>query len=225
MNPSTNRFSVVLLGGGTGSRMNTDTPKQFLFLGEKPVICHSLDVLLAMPETIEVIVVCDPAYRHHLESYKEIKWALPGLRRQDSVYNGLQQVSQNADYVCIHDGCRPFINQDLVRRVFVRAQECGTAAAAMPVRFTVKEINAEGFVTDTPDRSFFWEIQTPQIILKNILEKGFRKSLAEGLTVTDDTSLAELVGLPVKLAEGAYTNLKLTTPDDLAVANILLKNR
>lgn len=216
------RFSVILLAGGTGSRMQSTTPKQFLPLKGKPIALYSLDLLLSMPETAEIVVVCDPALRGHFGGYENLKWALPGARRQDSVYNGLQQVSEEATYVCVHDACRPFIDAPLVRRVFTAARDCGASAAGMPVRFTVKEIDGRNHVVNTPDRSYYWEIQTPQILRAPLLRQGFEKALADGLTVTDDTSLAELVGAPVKLAEGAYANIKITTPDDMAVAQTLL---
>lgn len=218
---SASSFSLILLAGGTGTRMKSETPKQFLPLRSKPIALHSLDVFLAMPETAEIIIVCAPEHRHHFNGYPKVKWALPGPRRQDSVYNGLQQVDPAIPYVCVHDCCRPFITVDMVERVFDAAQSFGASAAAMPLRYTVKEIDASGLVVKTPDRSFFWEIQTPQIVATNILSEGFNKAISENLTVTDDTSLAELVGSPVKLVEGAYSNIKITTPDDLPVANTL----
>jgi len=216
-------FSALLLAGGTGCRMNSAKPKQFLPLGPKPIAHYSLDVLLGMPETAEIVVVCEPELRYHFDGYHGLKWALPGPRRQDSVFNGLQQVDPHAHFVCVHDACRPFIDENLVRRVFAAACEYGASAAGMPVRYTVKEINAAGLVVSTPDRSLFWEIQTPQILQAPLLRQGFQKAHAKNLSVTDDTSLAELVGAPVKLVEGAYANIKITTPDDLAMAETLLK--
>lgn len=217
-------FSVILLAGGCGSRMQAEKPKQFLSLGDRCIALYSLDLLKAMPETREIIVVCDPLFRHYFAKYQGLKWALPGARRQDSVYNGLQQILPEAEYVCVHDACRPFIDEKLVRRVFAAAQECGAAAAGMPIKFTVKEVNHLGLVMKTPDRAFFWEIQTPQIVRKKILNDGFIKALAHSLSVTDDTSLAELVGSAVKLVEGAYSNIKITTPEDLAMAHTLVKS-
>lgn len=216
-------FSVIFLAGGTGSRMGSKMPKQFLELGGQPIAWHSLEVLLSMPETTEMVIVCDPSLRHHFGSQISCKWASPGPRRQDSVYNGLQQIERTADYVCIHDGCRPFITPPLVRRVFESARSCGASAAGMPVKFTIKEINRQNAVVNTPDRSLYWEIQTPQIVRHSLLMSGFEKALAENLTVTDDVSLAELMGVPVQLVEGAYANIKITSPDDLAMAQTLLK--
>jgi 2-C-methyl-D-erythritol 4-phosphate cytidylyltransferase len=204
--------------------MKAALPKQFLPLGGIPLALHSLHVFQKMPQTREIAIVCDPAYRHHFPADQRIKWALPGNRRQDSVYNGLQQIQQQEGYICIHDACRPFIDEALVERVFGAARECGASAAAMPVRYTVKEVDHQGFVINTPDRAYFWEVQTPQILRADILHEGFARAIASQATVTDDTSLAELIDAPVKLAEGSYANIKITTPDDLSAAEILWKN-
>lgn len=221
---SKNQFSVILLAGGIGSRMKSSTPKQFLLLKNKPIAQYSLDVFLAMPETAEIIVVCEPNLRQHFSRNDKLKWALPGPRRQDTAYNGLQKVSTDASYVCIHDACRPFIDTELVRRVFSASRACGAAAAAMPLRFTIKEADHSGTVVDTPDRTFFWEIQTPQMLEKRLLVEGFAKAHANKLTVTDDTSLAELLGAPVKLTEGSYSNIKITTPEDYIMAKMLVNS-
>lgn len=213
-------FSVILLAGGVGSRMKSPTPKQVILLRGKPIAHYSLDVFLSMPETVEVIVVCEPSLRCHFSSYSGIKWALPGQRRQDSVYNGLQEVSSAASYVCVHDACRPFIDQSLVRRVLAAATESGASAAAMPLPYTIKEIDTCGTVVNTPDRTRFREIQTPQILERSLLAEGFKKAYADGLTVTDDTSLAELIGMRVRLVEGSAMNLKITSPDDLSIAEV-----
>lgn len=219
---TTQSFSLVFLAGGTGSRMGKGFPKQFLELNGRPLAFYSLDVFLAMPEMQEIVIVCAPEYRSYFSAYKNIKWALPGKRRQDSVFNGLQETNPNAHCVCVHDGCRPFINDQLVRRVLKAAYENGASSAAVPVQFTVKEIDSNQFVTHTPNRDFFWEIQTPQIVQRDILQKGFEKAHQSAITVTDDTALAELIGKPVKLVEGSYTNIKITRPIDFALAKCLL---
>lgn len=221
----TYQVSVILLAGGTGQRMQAPIPKQFLPIQNKTIAAYSLDVFLKTPEVSEIIIVCDPQFRHHLEksnANKAIKFALPGLRRQDSVFNGLSIASKSSDIICIHDSARPFITQNMVSNVISTAYSVGASAAAVPVKFTIKEINDKQFVKNTPDRSTLWEIQTPQAIKADILQKGFIKANEINLTVTDDVSLVELLGLHVKLVEGAYTNLKITTPDDLIIAEQLV---
>lgn len=214
--------SVLLLAGGTGTRMQMEIPKQYLLLREQPVILHSLNVFRNMPEVAEIIVVCDPAYQPLFSSYPELRFAPPGSRRQDSVFNGLQCVDPALELICVHDSARPLITAPLVRRALTAAEAHGAATVGMPVKFTVKEAQKDGLVKHTPDRSTVWEIQTPQVIRKELFHKGFAHAQKEGLTVTDDVSLIELIKEPVKLVEGSYTNLKITTREDLLIAEKLI---
>ncbi len=216
--------TIILLAGGRGARMNAAIPKQFLELQGKPVVQHSYEQFLNLPEAIEIIVVCDPSYRSLFSKAPEgklVSFALPGERRQDSVYNGFMAKKCDTDLVCIHDAARPFITDDLIRRVMASANEHGAATAAVPVKFTVKEADHTGFVMRTPDRSLMWEIQTPQVVRPGLLTLGFHKAFAENITVTDDVSLIEMIGHPVKLVEGGYMNLKITTPEDFDLATQL----
>lgn len=218
---------VILLAGGTGSRMGMPTPKQYLLLKNKPVIHYSFDLFMQMPEVAEVVVVCSSEYRHFFEkgnSKSRLTFALPGKRRQDSVENGLLAMTTDSSIVCVHDGVRPFIKQEIVRKAIDAAEKWGAATVGMPIKFTVKECDEHQIVNKTPDRSRVWEIQTPQAIKTDLLRKGFSHVRQHNLTVTDDTSIIEHLGLPVKLVEGCYTNLKITTPDDLALSEYLLKD-
>lgn len=216
---------VILLGGGIGTRMKASIPKQFLQLNKKPIIHYSFDVFMAMPQVSEIVVVCAEEYRHLFISKKgqpKLTFALPGARRQDSVENGFKAMTSEPALVCMHDGVRPFITRPIIERVIQAAETYGAATVGMPVKFTVKECDSQQIVTRTPDRSFLWEIQTPQIIKTELLKQGFAHINARGITVTDDVSMVELSGHPVKLVEGCYTNLKITTPDDLALSEHLL---
>lgn len=217
-------ISVILLAGGTGSRMQSSIPKQFLTLGSKPIALHSFELFASMPEIDEIIVVCSPESRilFKTERKKQISFALPGERRQDSVYNGLQAAS--FDLICIHDAARPFIDQPLVLRVLEAGRQFGAAAVGLPLKFTIKEIDHCQLVLNTPDRSKLWEIQTPQVVQHDILMQGFHYAHQHQLTVTDDVSLAELVKKPVKLVEGSSMNVKITVPSDLPIAHHLLSS-
>ena len=218
------KTSVILLAGGIGSRMHLPMPKQFLALGEKPVALYSFELFLSLPEIDEIIVVCAPNFREFFNysnpNLKSVLFALPGNRRQDSVFNGLQASSN--ELICIHDAARPFIDKKLVLRVLESGQQYGAATVAMPVKFTVKESDTQNFVTNTPDRAKIWEIQTPQVLHREILTQGFEHAHQHHTTVTDDVSLAELIGKKVKLVEGSHTNFKITVPADLTIANHLL---
>lgn len=221
-------ISVILLAGGLGTRMQAPLPKPFLLLGGKPVACHSFEVFMSMPEVFEIIIVCDSAY-HPLFSYKRkglhLAFAEPGARRQDSVYNGFKKTNAKAHLICIHDSARPFISLECVRPVLAAAHETGAAALGMPIKFTVKECDKHGFVKNTPNRDLMWEIQTPQVIRPDLLQKGFNKADQSQLTVTDDVSLAELISHPVKIVKGCYENIKMTTPEDLLLAENIMRKR
>lgn len=216
---SLTRFSAILLAGGIGSRMNSQIPKQFLQLAEKPISRYSFDIFSAMSEIDEIIVVCLPEYCGLFESLsKHVTFALPGDRRQDSVYNGLMKVSKNSNFICIHDAARPFIDEELVKRALDAGFAHGAATVGMPVKFTIKQSDEHHFVRSTPDRTYIWEIQTPQVIRKDLLQEGFNYAIENNLTVTDDVSLVELLGKKVKLVEGSHINLKITVPSDLMIA-------
>ncbi len=218
-------ITAILLAGGTGSRMNSETPKQFLSLNRIPVARYSFDVLAAVPEIKEIVVVCHPDYQHLFalsNSAIKLTFALPGKERQDSVYNGLMAASIQPDFICIHDSARPFINKNLVEDVINAAKTHGAATTATPIKFTIKEANDNGFVTRTPDRSLYWEVQTPQVIRSDLLQRGFVNAHHHHLSVTDDVSLVEHLGLPVQLVKGSYFNLKITTPEDLHIAEAFI---
>lgn len=217
--------SVILVSGGVGSRMQAALPKQYLHLQGKPIALFSFELFISMEEIDELVVVCAPEYQHlfheaYISSGKKIPltFALPGERRQDSVYNGLQKVSREAKLICTHDSARPLANEEMIKKVLESAKYHGAATIGMPLKYTIKECNKEAFVTKTPDRSVLWEIQTPQAMQAHLLREGFAYALKHNVTVTDDTSLIELLQHPVKLVEGCYSNLKITTPEDLPIA-------
>lgn len=203
--------------------MNSPVPKQFMKLNGKLIILHSLESLTRLPCIKEIIIVCDPSY-HHIFPKTDIplKFAAPGLRRQDSVYNGFQLCSPTAELICIHDSARPLIASADVENVIREALAHDAAVLASPVTQTVKEISSDGFVSRTLDRSALWEIQTPQVITPTLLKAGFALAEKKKLTVTDDVSLVELLEKPVKIVKGSPRNLKITNPPDLKIAEALL---
>ncbi|CAI8615858.1 unnamed protein product [Vicia faba] len=219
--------SVVLLAGGKGKRMGATMPKQYLPLLGQPIALYSFLTFSRMPEVKEIVVVCDPSYRDIFEDVKgncqaELKFALPGKERQDSVYNGFQVIDSNSELVCVHDSARPLVLQGDVNKVLKDGLLNGAAVLGVPSKATIKEANADSFVVRTLDRKTLWEMQTPQVIKPELLRKGFELVNREGLEVTDDVSIVEHLKQPVYITEGSYTNIKVTTPDDLLLAERIL---
>lgn len=216
------KLGVILLAGGIGSRMGGTLPKQYLLLEEQPLVQHSYRAF-ATCGAAELVVVCAPEYQSYFPAHP--LFALPGTRRQDSVWNGLQQLGDSIDYVCIHDAARPLVTSPLIQQVIAAAIDTGAATLAVPLKFTVKRGTSASMVEETPDRASLWEIQTPQCIKKSWLEEGFAYAAAHNGTATDDAALIEPLGYPVKLVQGCYSNIKVTTPEDLILAEHLWKRR
>ncbi|KAG2494923.1 hypothetical protein HYH03_006858 [Edaphochlamys debaryana] len=209
--------------------MGAAIPKQYLELRGQPIATYSLEMFAHMPEVGEIVIVCDPSWRDLFEKRfpglpKSItfKWALPGAERQDSVYNGLQQVSPSAAIVAVHDSARPLVTAADARKCMQDGLTVGAAVLGVQVKPTIKEVNPDLTVVKTLQRAKLWEVQTPQCIRPELLRAGFELVKKENLEVTDDVSIIEAMGRPVKITPGAYTNIKVTTPDDMAVAEKFL---
>lgn len=208
--------SAILLAGGKGTRFGGDIPKQFVKIADKIIARYTFDLFLQIKEIKQIIVVCEEEYRCHFDvDDPRISFALPGVRRQDSVFNGLQQVAKNIDIVCIHDTARPCIDVAIVHQAIEACKEYGASVVGVPMKNTIKEVDERGIVSRTPDRSTLWEIQTPQVISYRLLISGFDHIIKHGLTVTDDVSVVEALELPVKVVHGSYANIKVTTREDI----------
>lgn len=221
--------SVVLLAGGVGKRMGAAIPKQYLTLSGIPIAVHSLLMFASMPEVREIIIVCEQQFRSlFLDHFanaavaKSISFAQPGIERQDSVYSGLQAISANSKLVAIHDSARPLITAIDARRCMHDALQVGAAVLGVAVKPTIKQVDVSGRVVTTLQRAGLWEVQTPQVIRPVLLRQGFQLVQSQNLAVTDDVSIIEALGLPVQVTPGSYTNIKVTTPDDMMVAEGLL---
>lgn len=216
------KVEVILLSGGVGSRMGSLIPKQYLLLKDKPIARISFDLFDACDEIASITVVANEGYHHIFDSKrKNVSFALPGERRQDSLKNGMAKLAPDTDLVLIHDAARPFLTQDMILRVIQNTKETGAATLALPMRYTVKEADAEKRVVKTLDRSKLYEIQTPQGLKRSILEKGMQRAESEGITVTDDVCLAEILSSAVQLVNGSPYNFKITTQEDLVIARAI----
>ena len=210
--------------------MGAAIPKQYLELCGKPIATYSMAMFAGMPAVGEIVVVCEPEWKEVFENCyaalqrkPPLKFARPGAERQDSVFNGLQEVRQGAVLVAVHDSARPLITAKDSTACFVDAMRVGAAVLGVPVKPTIKEVDGNNMVTKTLKRALLWEVQTPQVIRPALLRAGFEKVNTEGIEVTDDVSIVEALGEPVVITPGAYTNIKVTTPDDMSVAERFLE--
>ena len=222
-------FSLVFLAGGTGTRMVNTIPKQYLDVYQKPLAFYSFEIFLSLPEIKNFIIVCDPQYHALFNNFAQAKgihlqFTQPGLRRQDSVFNGIQQLSGNP-LVCIHDAARPLIETAIVRQVVQTAERWEAAVVGVKVKSTIKVCDGAQVIIETLDRASLWEMQTPQVIRLDLLKEGFMYAQQHQLTLTDDVSLVEVLGKPVKVVEGSYANIKVTTPEDLIFVEKLIEKR
>lgn len=224
--------SVVFPAAGQGKRMGAGKNKILLSLSGKPVLLRTLELFSQMPEVEELIVV---AGAKDMALIKKILQDCPfapmvhlapgGRERQQSVYNGLKLVSPRANIVLVHDAARPLVKPDIVRAVIREAEKSGAAIAAVPVKDTIKSVDAEGRVISTPDRSKLWAVQTPQGFQKKLLISAYQKAEQDGFLGTDDASLVEHSGHSVTVVRSDYENIKLTTPEDMQAAETFLGER
>ena len=231
--------AAIVLAAGQGKRMQSAVAKQFLLLNGEPVVCHSLRAFEKSDvETVILVTGADEIQyckEEIVEKYgfKKVSAIVAGGKeRYHSVYEGLSALSGMLEpdgIVLIHDGARPMITQEIIVRTMDAAKEYGACVAAMPVKDTIKVADADGFAAETLDRSTLWQIQTPQTFTYELVYRGYKKLLSDEAYqkgVTDDAMVVEsMCGGQVKLVEGSYENIKVTTPEDMIVAESFLKRR
>lgn len=224
--------TAIVLAAGQGKRMNSKVQKQFLELGGKPLLYYSLKCFQDSGMIRDIILVTGaesvPFCKEEIvEKYgltKVTKVIPGGKERYDSVYEGLLSC-ENSDFVLIHDGARPFITEEIIRRGIQGVEKTGACVIGMPSKDTVKIADTQGYVAETPDRSTVWTIQTPQIFEYNLIREAHEKIRCRDMSaITDDAMVVEQeTGVKIVLVEGSYKNLKITTPEDLDIAEIFLK--
>lgn len=204
--------------------------KQYLMLDNKPVLAHTLEAFERTEIISEIIVVIHrddhDIFEECIRPYGFRKLAAVadgGDDRQASVYNGLARVSPDAEIIAVHDGARPLVTPQIIASSVLVAAACGAACVGVPVKDTIKKVNSDRFVLDTPERSLLWTIQTPQTFQRDILVKAHEKAFSESFRGTDDSVLAERMGNSVRMVMGSYTNIKITTAEDLVFAEAFLK--
>jgi len=219
------KIGVIVAAAGSGRRMGAQDNKVLLPLAGKPVLAHSLACFGSLEEVSEVVVVTKEEDRPRIETLmqeilkdKEARVVLGGAERQDSVYLGLMALAPDTKWVIIHDGARPFIKPDLVRRGIEAVKKHLAVGVAVKVTDTIKRVQ-KGLVLETPERSELWAMQTPQIFDYKLVVQAYEDARAKGITATDDCGVVEAFGHPVHIVEGDYANSKITTPEDLPGRN------
>ena len=227
------KSAAIVLAAGQGKRMQSHVQKQFLLLNGRPLITYALEAFENSPVDQIILVAGPDEIRYCQEEIAEkygfskvTKVIAGGRERYHSVYEGLK-AAEGVEYVLIHDGARPLLDQEIISRSLEGAKKYGACVVGMPVKDTIKTSGADGFVESTPDRSALWQVQTPQAfyypwILEAYKKLFSREEYQQG--VTDDGMVLEsMTAHKVKLIEGSYFNIKVTTPEDMAVAEALLE--
>jgi len=214
------KVSVIIAAGGTGKRMGQK--KQFLPLLGRSVLEWTIEAFKKVKAINEIILVVNP---DELEKAKMLgieKVTAGGKERSDSVANGLKLVSKDCDIVLIHDGARPLITSDIIVKSIKEAQEFGAVVVGVPVKDTIKRVGDDLLIEDTVDRKTLWQAQTPQAFKYAIITRAY---VGGKKKATDDSKLVEDFGIKVKMVMGSYENIKITTPEDLIVAEAILRSR
>ena len=221
---------VVIVAAGTGSRMNMGINKQFIKLEGKEIIAYTIEKFYnnSNIEDIVVVVKEDESKKKKKEildkyNFKNVKIAYGGKERQDSVYNGLKLLDEKCDVVLIHDGARPFVSDKIIDKSIEEAKEHKAIVVGVPVKDTIKVIDNDKNIVDTPNRSVLWAVQTPQTFDYNILIDAYKDAFKNKFYGTDDAMLVERIGYKVKMLEGSYNNIKITTQEDLNIGSQILR--
>lgn len=232
------RCTAIVLAAGSGSRMKSSVAKQYMLLAGKPLIWYALHAVEESRIIDDCILVTGAQDREYVQKEiverfdfrKVTKIVAGGAERYLSVCNALNAVEQEVGYIFIHDGARPFLTEQILRNTYEAVQQHHACVAAMPVKDTVKIVDENDFAVTTPNRKLVWAIQTPQVFDARLIVEAYRKLQEQqddlerkGITITDDAGVVELfTDYKVKMVEGSYENIKITTPEDIKIAEALL---
>jgi len=222
--------SAIIVGAGKGLRMNSTIPKQYLRLNNLPVIAYSLKAFAVCDKIVEMYLVvseaeaelCRETILPSLDLAKPVTVVIGGNRRQDSVYNGLLAMEGHRGIVTIHDGVRPFVQPSQIAQCITHAETSGACMFGMPVGDTLKRVGSSNIIERTVLRDNIWQAQTPQSFQYQLIRTAHEKAMDEGFAGTDDASLVERYGGQVRILKGSATNIKITHPEDLAIAEALM---
>ena len=224
---------ALILAAGQGKRMGAEKNKPYLLLAGKPILFHTLREFEECPSIDGIVLVVEKHEIDHARTSivdvfgcrKVISVVEGGPKRQDSVWEGIKALKGECELVIVHDGVRPFISKPLLQEAVDTTRKTGATVVAVPVKDTIKVASREKEVVKTLDRETLWAVQTPQAFNHDLLKRAHEKARQDGFYGTDDASLVERIGVPVNIIDGSYENIKITTPEDLVLAEALLRKR
>ncbi len=224
------KVAAIIVAAGSGKRMGQSTKKQFLSIGSKPILAYTLDVFDSIDKIDRIILVIPKGWKTYcqkeiIQKYgyrKKIEIIGGGARRQDSVASGLAVVSSDYEIVVIHDGVRPFVTRRMIVESIAKARKFGACVAAVPVTETIKLVTGKGVIDRTIPRQCLWRVQTPQTFRLSLIKKAYSKAFKDRFYGTDDAGLVERMRKPVRVTPGDYRNIKITTKEDLILAEAML---
>lgn len=222
--------SVIMPAAGFSLRMGANVRKPFLMIGEKPVFFYTVEKFCKLKRVKEIIFVVNENDRStvldkwsdELKSYKVTKIITGGERRQDSIYNGISHVDPVTEIILIHDAVRPLVKQDEIEAVIKSTEEKGAAILASPMKLTVKQVNSSLEIIKTVPRHDLWMAQTPQGFKRDLIVNAYHKIKDTNVEFTDDAEVVEKAGHTVGIVSGSYDNIKITTREDLKLAELML---
>jgi 2-C-methyl-D-erythritol 4-phosphate cytidylyltransferase len=221
---------AIIAAAGHGDRIASPIPKQFLEIENKPIVVHTLEKFCQC-ELIDRIIIVVPKdwYRHIVENIIEKysilkinKIVIGGATRQESVYRAIEAVSEDIVTVVIHDAVRPFVTLNLLRKVIKKGKETGAAVLAVPAHESIKKVSGKQ-IKYSIKRDSIWLVQTPQVFKKDLILNAYQQAFFNCITAADDSELVEYLGYPIDVVEGSRTNIKITTQEDLDLAEIIVR--
>jgi len=225
------RINGLIVAAGEGKRIGKETPKPFLPIAGRPMILHTLDRFAASHSVAKVVLVTAKTEVSRCQQLVGSDPSLRGLecivedggpRRQDSVARGLARLDPDCEVVVIHDGARPFVSSRLIDKCVETAYAAGSVVVGVPVQDTIKVVSPDRQVQQTPARDTLWKIQTPQVFRVDVIREAYLRAAEEGVEATDDAMLVEKLGKVVRVLEGETSNIKVTVPQDLLLAELLV---
>lgn len=224
--------SVIIVAAGNSTRINSDDAKPLIEVLDKPLIAYSLESFNVCDLINEIIIVSKEEdivrFSNIVEEYdfdKVSKIVVGGNERQDSVYNGLKELDEKTNIVLVHDGARPLVSIDVIENAIIECVDKKAVVVGVKVVDTIKVVNEDGTIIDTPNRDNLWIAQTPQIFEYRLITNAYENALNDNFYGTDDSSLVERLGYNIKMVQGDYQNIKVTTDDDLRMIEGLVQNQ